>query len=65
VSSFGSSATTTAATPDSRLTPDSLGSEAMGRGSRPVKRWRNDRKKQKKEREKRKLAAVARPSRNR
>ena len=48
-----------------RSMPDSLGSRAMGRGSRPVRRWRHDRKKKKAEREKRKLAAVARPSRPR
>jgi hypothetical protein len=43
----------------------SLGSRTMGRGSRPVRRWRHDRKKKKAAREKRKLAAVARPSRPR
>jgi hypothetical protein len=32
----------------------------MGRGSRAVRRWRNDRKRKKKEREKRKAAAVTR-----
>lgn len=39
--------------------------EGMGRGSRPVRRWRHDRKKRKAAREKRSLAAaaVARPSR--
>jgi hypothetical protein len=30
----------------------------MGRGSRPIKRWRNDRKRKKKEREKRQAAEV-------
>ena len=30
----------------------------MGRGSRPLKRWRNDRKRKKKEREKRHAAEV-------
>ena len=30
----------------------------MGRGSRPIKRWRNDRKRKKKEREKRQAAVV-------
>jgi hypothetical protein len=39
-----------------------LGSEAMGRGSRSVRRWRNDRKRKKHTREKRKLAPVARTS---
>jgi hypothetical protein len=29
----------------------------MGRGSRPVKRWRNDRQRKKKEREKKKAQA--------
>jgi hypothetical protein len=31
----------------------------MGRGSRPIKRWRNDRQRKKKEREKRKGGAPA------
>jgi hypothetical protein len=48
---------------DLRSMPDSLGSRVMGRGSRPVRRWRHDRKKKKAARDKRKLAAVARPSR--
>jgi hypothetical protein len=30
----------------------------MGRGSRPIKRWRNDRKRKKKEREKRHATEV-------
>ncbi len=30
----------------------------MGRGSRPIKRWRNDRKRKKKEREKRQAVEV-------
>jgi hypothetical protein len=30
----------------------------MGRGSRPIKRWRNDRKRKKKEREKRHAVEV-------
>jgi hypothetical protein len=30
----------------------------MGRGSRPVKRWRNDRQRKKKEREKKKAQAA-------
>jgi len=42
-----------------------LGSRAMGRGSRSVRRWRNDRKKKKAEREKRRSAALARPGRPR
>jgi len=50
---------------DLRSMPDSLGSRVMGRGSRPVRRWRHDRKKKKAARDKRKLAAVARPSRPR
>jgi hypothetical protein len=48
-----------------RSMPDSLGSRVMGRGSRPVRRWRHDRKRKKAARDKRKLAAVARPSRPR
>jgi hypothetical protein len=48
---------------DLRSMPDSLGLRVMGRGSRPVRRWRHDRKKKKAARDKRKLAAVARPSR--
>jgi hypothetical protein len=32
----------------------------MGRGSRPVKRWKNDRQRKKKEREKRKRPAALR-----
>jgi hypothetical protein len=47
---------------DLRSMPDSLGSRVMGRGSRSVRRWRHDRKKKKAARDKRKLAAVARPS---
>jgi hypothetical protein len=32
----------------------------MGRGSRPIKRWRNDRQRKKKAREKKKATATAR-----
>jgi hypothetical protein len=32
----------------------------MGRGARPIRRWRNDRQRKKKEREKRKAAAKRR-----
>jgi hypothetical protein len=35
----------------------------MGRGDRPTKRWKNDRRRKKKEREKRKTAPLARPRR--
>jgi hypothetical protein len=35
----------------------------MGRGDRPTKRWKNDRKRKKKEREKRKTTPLARPRR--
>jgi len=38
---------------DLRSMPDSLGSRVMGRGSRPVRRWRHDRKKKKAARDKR------------
>jgi hypothetical protein len=50
---------------DVRWIQVSLGSRTMGRGSRPVRRWRHDRKKRKAAREKRKLAALARPGRPR
>jgi hypothetical protein len=37
----------------------------MGRGSRAIRRWKNDRQRKKKEREKRKAAAAAPPARGR
>jgi hypothetical protein len=42
---------------------DALECGAMGRGSRAIKRWKNDRQRKKKEREKRQTAPAPAPRR--